>query len=63
MPHQTVLVAISFYVVQWDFGITAKFLIISTATVMVTNALYEMFIKSLNIVRFLFGLKPNDINK
>ncbi|MEH2376015.1 acyltransferase family protein [Nostoc sp.] len=61
--HQTVLVAISFYVVQWDLGRTAKFLIISTATVLVTNALYEMFIKRLNILRFLFGLKPNDINK
>jgi peptidoglycan/LPS O-acetylase OafA/YrhL len=24
---------------------------------------YEMFIKRLNIVRFFFGLKPNDINK
>jgi len=61
--HQTVLVAISFYVVQWDLGIATKFLIISTATVLVTNALYEMFIKRLNIVRFLFGLKPNNINK
>ena len=61
--HQTVLVAISFYVVQWNLGIAAKFLIISTATVLVTNALYEMFIKRLNIARFLFGLKPININK
>lgn len=61
--HQTVLVAISFYVVQWNLGIAAKFLIISTATVLVTNALYEMFIKRFNIVQFIFGLKPNNINK
>ncbi|MCC5603465.1 acyltransferase family protein [Nostoc favosum] len=61
--HQTVLVAISFYVVQWNLGIVAKFLIISTATVLVTNALYEMLIKRLNIARFIFGLKPININK
>ncbi|QFS48388.1 hypothetical protein [Nostoc sphaeroides] len=46
--HQTVLVAIYFYVLQLDLGIAAKFLMISTATVLVTNALYEIFIKRLN---------------
>ncbi|MDZ7957786.1 MAG: acyltransferase [Aulosira sp. DedQUE10] len=57
--HQTVLVAIAFYVVQWHLGIAAKFAIISTATFVVTGILYEVFVKRLNITRFLFGLKPS----
>ncbi|MCC5645511.1 acyltransferase family protein [Nostoc sp. CHAB 5824] len=61
--HQTVLVVISFYVVQWNLGIAAKFLIISTVTVLVTNALYEMLVKRFKITRFLFGLKPINMNK
>jgi peptidoglycan/LPS O-acetylase OafA/YrhL len=58
--HQTVLVAIAFYVVQWNLGIAEKFLIISTASIVVTGALYDLLIKRFNIVRFLFGLKPID---
>ncbi|MEA5605869.1 acyltransferase family protein, partial [Nostoc sp. UHCC 0252] len=60
--HQTVLVVISFYIVKCNLGTTAKFLIISTATVLVTIALYEILIKRFNITRFFFGLKPSRIN-
>ncbi|KAM3092860.1 acyltransferase family protein [Phormidesmis sp. 146-12] len=56
--HQSVLVAISFYVVQWKIGVVEKFLIISTATVVITIVLYDLTIKRLNWIRFLFGLKP-----
>ncbi|KAM3093134.1 acyltransferase family protein [Phormidesmis sp. 146-35] len=56
--HQSVLVTISFYVVQWKIGVVEKFLIISTATVVITIVLYDLTIKRLNWIRFLFGLKP-----
>jgi len=56
--HQTVLVAISFYVVRWDMGVMTKFWTISTATVGVTIALYELFIRRFNLARVLLGLKP-----
>ncbi|MBD6620734.1 acyltransferase [Komarekiella sp. 'clone 1'] len=58
--HQTVLVAIAFYVVQWNLGIAEKFLIISTASVVIISFLYDVLIKRLNIARFFFGLKPID---
>jgi len=61
--HQTVLVAIAFYVVQWNLGIAEKFLIISTASLVVTIVLYELLIKRINIVRFCFGLKPIDMGQ
>lgn len=56
--HQTVLVAIAFYVVRWNIGIMAKFWIISTATLIATIALHELLIRRFNLPRFLFGLKP-----
>ncbi|NDJ17815.1 acyltransferase family protein [Myxacorys almedinensis] len=56
--HQTVLVAIAFYVVRWNSGIATKFWIISTASLIVTIGLYELLIRRFNIPRFLFGLKP-----
>ncbi|MCC5636264.1 acyltransferase [Nostoc sp. CHAB 5844] len=59
--HQTVLVALAFYVVQWNLGIAEKFFIVSSGSILLTGALYEVLIKRLNITRFLFGLKPRDI--
>ncbi|MBA3921061.1 MAG: acyltransferase [Nostocaceae cyanobacterium] len=56
--HQTILVAIGFYVVQWQIGIFPKVLIISTASLSMTIAVYDLWIKRLNLTRFLFGLKP-----
>jgi glucan biosynthesis protein C len=56
--HQTVLVTIAFYVVRWNVGVMTKFWTISTATLVVTIALYELLIRRVNLVRFLFGLKP-----
>lgn len=56
--HQTVVIAIAFYVVRWHIDITEKFLIISTASLLTTIALYDLLIKRINVARFLFGLKP-----
>ena len=55
--HQTVLVTIGFYVVRWNAGVMEKFWVISTASLIVTIALYEL-IRRNNVARFLFGLKP-----
>ena len=56
--HQTVLVAIGFYVVRWSAGVMEKFWVISTISLIATIALYELLIRRNNILRFLFGLKP-----
>lgn len=56
--HQTVLVPFGFYVVQWHIGLTEKFLLISTTTLVVTVSLYDLLVKRDNILRFFFGLKP-----
>ena len=55
--HQTVVVAIGFYVVQWDMGVLEKFIVISTGSLLATIATYELLIRRINLIRFLFGLK------
>ena len=35
-----------------------KFLLISTASLVIIMALYELVVKRINLVRFLFGMKP-----
>lgn len=56
--HQPVLATIGFYVVRLDLSIMAKFLLIGTAALLVTIALYELLIRRFNVPRLLFGLKP-----
>jgi peptidoglycan/LPS O-acetylase OafA/YrhL len=56
--HQTIIVAIAFYVVRWNISISEKFFVISTASLVATIVLYDLLVKRINVVRFLFGLKP-----
>lgn len=55
--HQSVLVVVSFYIVQCSFNSTEKFWLISTITILITIVLYDLLIKRFNFLRFLFGLK------
>ncbi|UCC15958.1 MAG: acyltransferase family protein [Dehalococcoidales bacterium] len=55
--HQTVIIVISFYVVQWDSGVGLKYLTISTTSFVVIMILYEFLIRRVNILRFLFGMR------
>jgi hypothetical protein len=55
--HQTVIISIGFFVVQWDMSITLKYIMISTSSLIVIMVLYELLIKRFDILRFLFGLK------
>ncbi len=56
--HQTVLIAIGYYVIQWQASIAIKFSVISAGTFIITLLLYELLIRRTNLTRWLFGLKP-----
>jgi glucan biosynthesis protein C len=56
--HYLVILITTFYVVQLSIGIVAQFLIISTGSLMATLALYELVIRRVNAMRWLFGMKP-----
>jgi len=56
--HQTVLVAIAFFVVQWSIGAGAKYAIIVALSFAGTILAYDILVRRTNITRFLFGMKP-----
>jgi glucan biosynthesis protein C len=55
--HQTVLVAIAFFVVQWSIGAGAKYAIIVVSSFAGTILAYDILVRRTNITRFLFGMK------
>jgi surface polysaccharide O-acyltransferase-like enzyme len=56
--HQTVILAIGFHIIRLDAPLWLEYLIIVLSSFVVTMALYELLVKRLNVLRFLFGLKP-----
>jgi len=55
--HHTVIYIIGYYVIQWDMNVGGKFLVISIASFTIIMAIYEMLIRHINLLRFLFGMK------
>jgi peptidoglycan/LPS O-acetylase OafA/YrhL len=53
--HQTVIVVIAYYVVQWEAGVAAKFVVVSTGALIVTTLLCEL-VRLTNVTRALFGM-------
>ena len=55
--HQTVIIIIGFFVVQWSMGIAPKYFIITTTSFVAIIAIYELLVRRINILRFLFGMR------
>jgi hypothetical protein len=55
--HHTVIYIIGFYVIQRSSDIGSNFLIISIASFAIIMAIYELLIRRMNSLRFLFGMK------
>jgi len=55
--HQTVIISIGFFVVQWSMSIPLKYLIISTSSFAAIMAIYEVLVRRINVLRFLFGMR------
>jgi glucans biosynthesis protein C len=56
--HQTVIIAIGYYICQLPWGIFAKFWTVSLLTLASCLGFYFLIIRPFNFVRILFGLKP-----
>jgi len=56
--HQTVLLVIGFFIVQWNIPDPVKWLIIAVFSFGTIIALYEVAIRRANVLRVLFGMKP-----
>ena len=57
--HQTIILCVGWYVIQWDTGITIKLLIIAVISFALIMLLYDLLVRRFNIVRFFFGMRPN----
>ncbi|HEY0653091.1 MAG TPA: acyltransferase family protein [Chryseosolibacter sp.] len=56
--HQTVIIAIGYYICQLPWSIFAKFWTVSILTLVSCVAFYFLVIRPFNLTRMLFGLKP-----
>ena len=57
--HQTVLIVIGYYVIQWPVSISLKYGVIVGGTFLGTVLLYEYIIRRFALFRLLFGLKSS----
>jgi len=56
--HQTVLMLVGYFVVQWNMPALIKWAIIVLATFPIIMLLYEFLVRRFNVRRFLVGMKP-----
>jgi hypothetical protein len=55
--HHTVIYIIGYYVIQWSGNIGSKFIILFIISFTIIMAIYEILIRRINLLRFLFGMK------
>jgi peptidoglycan/LPS O-acetylase OafA/YrhL len=55
--HQPVLLCIGYFVMTWQIHAAAKWVIVFTGSFIVIIALYLLFIRKFEFMRFLFGMK------
>jgi glucan biosynthesis protein C len=56
--HQTVLLSVGYFVVQWAIPDLLKWIIILLISFPSIMLLYEFLVRRFNLMRFLFGMKP-----
>jgi len=56
--HQTVIVLLAFYVVQWPISATLKYLIICLISLVMILGIYDVAVRRTGPTRFLLGMKP-----
>jgi glucan biosynthesis protein C len=56
--HQTIILAVGFFVIHWDMGILFKFLVIAVISFPLILVMYELLVRRSNIMRFFFGMRP-----
>ena len=55
--HQTVLLCIGYFVMTWAIHDAAKWVMVFVSSFIVITALYMLFIRKFEVLRFIFGMK------
>jgi len=58
--HQTVILIVGWYVLQLQIGVMAKFLLIMAISFPLILLRYEVFVRHIGFMRFLFGMAPKE---
>ncbi|MFN8444983.1 MAG: hypothetical protein U0175_29625 [Caldilineaceae bacterium] len=58
--HQPMVLAVAYFVVQWQVNLWSKFLIVTLASFVISIGLTEWLIKRVPILRLLFGMKSGE---
>lgn len=56
--HFPIIWIVGYYVIQWNSAVSTKFVVITGLSFLTILAVYEFLVRRLNVVRFLFGMKP-----
>lgn len=56
--HQSVLIFVGYFAVQWALPAGVKWLIIAMTSFVIIAALYDLLVRRVNLLRFLFGMRP-----
>jgi glucans biosynthesis protein C len=56
--HQTVIVILTFYLIQVSDGIGLKYFFTVIVTFVISMGIFHLFIRPFGLMRFLFGMKP-----
>jgi glucan biosynthesis protein C len=56
--HQTIILVVGFFIIPLRMGSLPKFLIIAVVSFAAIMILYEFAVRRLNVMRFLFGMRP-----
>lgn len=55
--HQTVIVTFGFYLAHWETSVMVKYITLAALSFTVIIATYDLLIKRVKVLRFLFGMK------
>jgi surface polysaccharide O-acyltransferase-like enzyme len=56
--HQTVLMAVGYFVLQWGIPDVLEWAIVVVISFAVIMGIYDLLVRRINVLRFLFGMKP-----
>lgn len=58
--HYVIIILVASFLGQWDLPLVLKFLVISTLSLAGTLLTYELAVRHIPVVRWLFGMKPKE---
>jgi hypothetical protein len=56
--HQTIIIIIGFFIIRSPIGIFPKYFTIMMSSFICTLLVYDLLVKRLQVLRFLFGMRP-----